>query len=82
MRIRSERDSFLQFCPRVENLADEGPSRSANISMNHPAEDCAQKSYILYKNIYLLCVKSNIHQKCDMQQKKSRKRGHNYKLSP
>ena len=51
MRIRSERDSFLQFYPRVENLADEGSSRSANISMNHSVEDCAQKRYILYKKI-------------------------------
>ena len=51
MRIRSERDSFLQFYPRVETLADEGSSRSANISMNHPGEDFAQKRYILYKKI-------------------------------
>ena len=56
MRIRSERDSFLQFYPRAETLADEGPSRSANISMNHPAEDCAQKKiYFVQKDIFDIC---------------------------
>ena len=56
MRIRSERDSFLQFYPRVETLADEGSSRSANISMNHPAEDCAQKKlYFVQKDIFDMC---------------------------
>ena len=74
-RIWSERDSFLQFYPRAETLADEGPSKSANISMNHPAEDCAQKRYILYKKIYLMRVKSSIHQICDMQQQKANKGG-------
>ena len=56
MRIRSERDSFLQFYPRAETLADEGSSRSANISMNHPAEDCAQKNiYFVQKDIIGMC---------------------------
>ena len=75
IRIRSERDSFLQFYPRAETLADEGPSRSANISMNHHVQDCAQKRYISYKKIYLICVKSSIHQTCDMQQQKANKGG-------
>ena len=65
----------MQFYPRAETLADEGPSRSANISMNHPVQDCAQKRYILYKKIYLICVKSSIHQTCDMQQQKANKGG-------
>ena len=34
-----------------------------------------KKRYILYKKIYLICVKSSIHQTCDMQQQKANKGG-------